>query len=179
MRIRRADPRQAMLSGEAQGVGSRRPPGQAGIEDFHTRDQALLDRSLQGAEVQRVRPTGEWMGRDAQPTTNEHPFGGDLQVAQRGWTLFDPQRQQVTVARGDLHAWHDLDFVAIFRSQGIEAEMEAISIQSVLEANGIACTVIGSSQIPSLPFEVRVPASRLQEATSLLEEVRQAGAEDE
>jgi len=74
---------------------------------------------------------------------------------------------------------HDLDFVAIFRSQGIEAEMEAISIQSVLEANGIACTVIGSSQIPSLPFEVRVPASRLQEATSLLEEVRQAGAEDE
>jgi len=73
---------------------------------------------------------------------------------------------------------HDLDFVSIFSAQGIEAEMEAISIQSVLEANGIPCTVIGSAQIPSLPFEVRVPKSRLEEASSLLEEVRQAGAEE-
>ena len=71
---------------------------------------------------------------------------------------------------------HDLDFVSIFSAQGIEAEMEAISIQSVLEANGIPCTVVGSAQIPSLPFEVRVPKSRLEEAMSLLEEVRQAGA---
>jgi hypothetical protein len=71
---------------------------------------------------------------------------------------------------------HDLDFVSIFSAQGIEAEMEAISIQSVLEANGIPCTVIGSAQIPSLPFEVRVPKSRLEEARGLLEEVRQAGA---
>ena len=70
----------------------------------------------------------------------------------------------------------DLDFVSIFSAQGIEAEMEAISIQSVLEANGIPCTVIGSAQIPSLPFEVRVPKSRVQEASSLLEEVRQAGS---
>jgi len=74
---------------------------------------------------------------------------------------------------------HDLDFVSIFSAQGIEAEMEAISIQSVLEANGIPCTVIGSAQIPSLPFEVRVPKSRLQEARNLLEEVRQAGAGEE
>ncbi len=73
---------------------------------------------------------------------------------------------------------HDLDFVAIFSAQGIEAEMEAISIQSVLEANGIPCTVVGSSQIPSLPFEVRVPKSRFEEASSLLEEARQAGAAD-
>src|SRR5260370_12258272 len=70
---------------------------------------------------------------------------------------------------------HNLDFVAIFSAQGIEAEMEAISIQSVLEANGIPCTVVGSAQIPSLPFEVRVPKSRLEEASSLLEEVRQTG----
>ena len=74
---------------------------------------------------------------------------------------------------------HDLDFVSVFSAQGIEAEMEAISIQSVLEANGIPCTVIGSAQIPSLPFEVRVPKSRLEEAMRLLEEVRQAGAEAE
>jgi len=68
---------------------------------------------------------------------------------------------------------HDLDFVAVFRGQGAEAEMEAISIRSLLEANGIASVVIGSSQIPSLPFEVRVPKSRLEEAQSLLETARQ------
>jgi hypothetical protein len=71
---------------------------------------------------------------------------------------------------------HELDFVSLFSSQGIEAEMEAISIRSVLEANGIPCVVIGSQQIPSLPFEVRVPKSRLDEALSLLEETRQSGS---
>jgi hypothetical protein len=71
---------------------------------------------------------------------------------------------------------HDLDFVSIFSSQGIEAEMEAISIQAVLEANGIPCTVVGSAQIPSLPFEVRVPKLRAGEALDLLKEVKEAGA---
>jgi hypothetical protein len=35
--------------------------------------------------------------------------------------------------------------------------------------------VVGSAQIPSLPFEVRVPKSRLEEASSLLEEARETG----
>jgi hypothetical protein len=85
----------------------------------------------------------------------------------------DPENEEEVSEEG---LSHDLDFVSIFSAQGIEAEMEAISIQSVLEANDIPCTVVGSAQIPSLPFEVRVPKSRLEEAMSLLEEVRQAGA---
>ena len=68
---------------------------------------------------------------------------------------------------------HDLDFVPVFRNQGAEAEMEAISVRSLLEANGIPSVMIGSSQIPSLPFEVRVPKSRLEEAQGLLEAARQ------
>lgn len=71
---------------------------------------------------------------------------------------------------------HDLDFVTIFSSQAHDAEMEAISLRSVLEANGIPCVVIGSSQFPSLPFEVRVPKSRLLEAQNLVDEARQSGA---
>jgi hypothetical protein len=73
---------------------------------------------------------------------------------------------------------HDLDFVSIFSSQGIEAEMEAISIQSVLQANDIPSTVVGSQQIPSLPFEVRVPKLRRDEALRVLEEARQTGPAD-
>jgi hypothetical protein len=87
-----------------------------------------------------------------------------------------PPQQEDEAEVSDEGLSEDLDFVSIFSAQGVEAEMEAISIQSVLEANGIPCTVIGSSQIPSLPFEVRVPKSRVQEARSLLDEVRQAGA---
>jgi hypothetical protein len=75
---------------------------------------------------------------------------------------------------------HDLDFVPVFRDQGAEAEMEAISIRSLLEANGIPSVMIGSSQIPSFPFEVRVPKSRLEEAKGLLESARQSEpSEDE
>lgn len=74
---------------------------------------------------------------------------------------------------------HDLDFVAIFTGQGPEAEMEAISIRAVLESSGIPCVVIGSAQIPSLPFEVRVPKSRLQEARALIEEAQSGSATDE
>ena len=71
---------------------------------------------------------------------------------------------------------HDLDFVPVYTGQGAEAEMEAISIRAVLEANGVPCVVIGSQQIPSLPFEVRVPKSRLEEARALLEEAQSGTA---
>jgi len=74
---------------------------------------------------------------------------------------------------------HDLDFVNVFASNANDAEMEATSIQSFLEASGIPTTVIGSAQIPSLGFEVRVPKSRLEEAQTLVTEARQSGAEVE
>jgi hypothetical protein len=74
---------------------------------------------------------------------------------------------------------HDLDFVNVFASRANDAEMEALSIQSFLEASGIPCAVIGSAQFPSLGFEVRVPKSRLEEAQTLVEEARQSGAEVE
>ena len=69
---------------------------------------------------------------------------------------------------------HDLDFITIHSDQGTAAEMEAISIQSLLEANDMPCTVVGSQQIPSVPFEVRVPKVRMQEALRLLKDVREA-----
>jgi hypothetical protein len=74
---------------------------------------------------------------------------------------------------------HDLDFVNVFASNANDAEMEAISIQSILEASGIPTTVIGSAQFPSLGFEVRVPKTRLEEAQTLVSEARQSGAEVE
>ena len=40
----------------------------------------------------------------------------------------------------------------------------------------IPCVVVGSSQYPSLGFEVRVPKSRLKEAVAAVEAARQSGA---
>jgi hypothetical protein len=71
---------------------------------------------------------------------------------------------------------HDLDFVTLFRSQANDAEMEAMMIRSILEANGIPCAVMGGTPYPSLGFEVRVPKSRLEAAVTLVEEARQSGA---
>ena len=71
---------------------------------------------------------------------------------------------------------HDLDFVSFFGSQAADSEMEAIMIQSILESNDIPCVVVGSSQYPSLGFEVRVPKSRLKEAVAAVEAARQSGA---
>ncbi|MEO7649965.1 MAG: hypothetical protein ABIZ80_05825 [Bryobacteraceae bacterium] len=67
---------------------------------------------------------------------------------------------------------HDLDPVTLFSSQNLDAEMEAISIRSILEANGIPAVIVGASQIPSLPFEVQVPKSRMEEALALIAEAR-------
>jgi hypothetical protein len=66
-------------------------------------------------------------------------------------------------------ASHELDFVAVFKDQAPDAEMEALAVKGMLESAGIPAVVIGSPQIPSLPFEVRVPKSRLEEAKALME----------
>jgi hypothetical protein len=71
---------------------------------------------------------------------------------------------------------HDLDFVSFFGSQANDGEMEAIMIQSILESNDIPCILVGSSQYPSLGFEVRVPKSRLKDAVAAVEAARQSGA---
>jgi hypothetical protein len=70
---------------------------------------------------------------------------------------------------------HDLDLVPVFSSMNHDAEMEAQSIHSLLEANGIASAVMGPSTIPSVEFQVQVPRSQLEDAEKVLAEARAAG----
>jgi hypothetical protein len=53
-------------------------------------------------------------------------------------------------------------------------EMEAIALKTLLEANDIEAVIFGASQLPNLPYQVHVPASRLVEATALVRDARQA-----
>ena len=72
---------------------------------------------------------------------------------------------------------HDLDLVPFFSSSTHDAEMEAMSIHGILQANGIPSVLVGASTIPSLEFQVQVPRSSLEEARRVVEEAQAAGPE--
>ncbi|MBV6433700.1 MAG: hypothetical protein IANPNBLG_03918 [Bryobacteraceae bacterium] len=70
---------------------------------------------------------------------------------------------------------HELDLEAVYSSIGAEAEMEAMAIQSVLEANGIPAILEGSSTLPNLPFSVKVPLDLVETALQRIKEAQAAG----
>lgn len=72
---------------------------------------------------------------------------------------------------------HDLDLVPFFSSSTHDAEMEAMSIHAILQANGIPSVLVGASQIPSLEFQVRVPRAILADAERVVTDARAAGPE--
>jgi hypothetical protein len=69
----------------------------------------------------------------------------------------------------------DMDMVTVFEADGTTAEMEAMGIRAVLESNDIPAITVGTSCIPSLPFEVRVPKEDLDRALSAIAEAQAAG----
>ena len=69
----------------------------------------------------------------------------------------------------------DFDLVTVFSSDEHNAEMQAQAVQSVLEAGGIPAVIVGSSVLPNLPFEVRVPSSRVEEAEKIIADSEAAG----
>jgi hypothetical protein len=56
------------------------------------------------------------------------------------------------------------------------SEMEAISVKSLLAANGIDALIDGASQMPNLPYKIQVPAAQLADATRIYREATEAGA---
>ncbi len=75
----------------------------------------------------------------------------------------------------ELDPSHDLDMVAVFSSQTVDAEIESDVIHSLLDASGVPNLVVGFNQAPSVGFEVRVPRERADEATRLIAEAEAAG----
>jgi hypothetical protein len=79
------------------------------------------------------------------------------------------------LAPEDVDPSHELDLEAIFDAVGVTAEMEAMSIRGVLEANGIPSFLVGAPQYPNLRFLVRVPKKYTVHAQRVLAEARAAG----
>ena len=76
----------------------------------------------------------------------------DMEGEGVSWIHMDPREES-----------HDLDMVTVFQSAGTTSEMEALSVQSLLEAAGIAAMVVGAQSLPNLPEEVRVAREHVTE----------------
>jgi hypothetical protein len=72
-------------------------------------------------------------------------------------------------------ASENLDLVTLFRSNSATAQMEAQFIHGVLDAGGVPNVFMGDTVQPELPFLVRVPKDRLEEAERLIAEAQAAG----
>ncbi len=71
----------------------------------------------------------------------------------------------------------ELDTETVFSAPGgATAEMEALSVQSVLEGAGIATVLVGDQVLPNLAFEVRVARDKAEQARRIIEEARTEGA---
>jgi hypothetical protein len=68
--------------------------------------------------------------------------------------------------------------VTVFRlaAGGIE-EMEVLTVQQLLESNGIATVLVGDSPLPNLAEEIRVAAEDADRARALIAEALSVGAE--
>ena len=71
----------------------------------------------------------------------------------------------------------DLDLVTIYESSEVNAQMEAQLIRGVLESAGVPVVIVGDTTLPYLPFMVRVPKARVEEAERLIAESRAVGPE--
>lgn len=75
----------------------------------------------------------------------------------------------------DVDPSHALDLVTVFRSAGAANEIEAMSIQSVLEDSGISAVIVGDARFPSIGQEVRVAREHEERARQLINEALAAG----
>jgi hypothetical protein len=87
----------------------------------------------------------------------------------------DPDREEDQQGQDELLTSHALDMVTLWNSGTVTAEIEADMIRGLLESNGIPAIVVGASQYPNLPFEVKVPRGRLKEAEELIEQAQASG----
>jgi hypothetical protein len=75
----------------------------------------------------------------------------------------------------DIDPSHDLDLVTVAKTDGTTAELEATSIKSILNANGIRAVIVGATSMPNLGFEVRVTREDARRAEEVILEARAAG----
>jgi hypothetical protein len=73
-----------------------------------------------------------------------------------------------------------VDLVPVLEEDGTPlevTEMEATSLQSLLEASGIEAEIVGAEMMPNLPYRIQVPADQAKQAAEIIAEARATGSE--
>jgi len=94
----------------------------------------------------------------------------DRERAERLIARYPPEAQLDQV-----DASEDLDLVTVFGQEGSAREMEALQVQSILDAGGIFSVLIGDSRYPNFGHQVRVAKEHTVRANELIEEALAAG----
>jgi hypothetical protein len=72
---------------------------------------------------------------------------------------------------------HELDLVPVFRlGEGAIEEAEILTVQQLLESNGISTVLVGDSPLPNLAEEIRVARVDLDSARQIIADALAAGA---
>jgi hypothetical protein len=67
------------------------------------------------------------------------------------------------------------EMVVVFSSSNFDAEMEALTVKGVLDANGVPSQIVGAHVLPNLEFQVQAPREMAALAEVLIKEARVAG----
>ncbi len=65
----------------------------------------------------------------------------------------------------------------VFSSSNHDAELEAMAIKGVLDSSDIPAMIVGPHVLPTLEFQVQVPADLLEKARRAIRDARQGGRE--
>jgi len=87
----------------------------------------------------------------------------------------DPERDDELPEGEAFDTSHELDMVAVYHSETVDAEIEADVIRGLLDSNGISAVVVGPPQFPVLGFEVQVARAQADEARAIMTEAEAAG----
>ena len=72
---------------------------------------------------------------------------------------------------------HELDLVTVFRlSEGGVEEAEVLTVQQLLESNGIKTVLIGDSPLPNFAEEIRVARADADAARQIIADALAAGS---
>jgi hypothetical protein len=94
----------------------------------------------------------------------------DQERAEQLIARFNPEDEFANVDPSE-----DLDEVTVFQSAGGSSEMEAASVQALLEAGGISASVVDDARFPNLGQEVRVAQEHVNTAKQLIADALAAG----
>ena len=141
---------------------------------------------FRSAETDAENEAAQAYDRLAAAGLDAQVFGDDAPgVVEGSYEVRVPQQQagdaerilSIPVAQAVADPGHSLDMETVFSGQSAAGEMEALAVRAVLDASGIPSVLVGTPQIPSLPFSVQVPKSMVEAAKSALAEAQAAGPE--